>query len=354
MKKIQPKTKMDQFNELLNHLPEFTHNYFIVGSSNKAILTRLSYARDILFFLGYAVTNYPYFDEKEIKNITLDDFGQITPLDIDQFITWMIDQEFSERTQARRKTAVSVLYNYLINTERKLEFNPVTGSQKIDIAQSEYVIYLNREEQEQLLQCITYGTGLTDRQLMYHKKYRLRDLAIIFLFLDTGLRVSELHELNINDVVMFESTINQDYNECYVVTFRKGNKKKNIPSKVYFSDESKEYLKNYLESRIALGEKFTDKSPLFTTLEGKRLSVREIQQMLKKYVKASLGRSDISVHKLRSSFAMEFYKSQHNILVLQQRMGHKSMAATNIYAKASDKEEEVKNSRNWRSNKSQD
>lgn len=57
----------------------------------------------------------------------------------------------------------------------------------------------------------------------------------------------------------------------------------------------------------------------------------------KKYVKAALGRSDISVHKLRSSFAMEFYKSEKNLLVLQERMGHKSMAATNIYAKASDK-----------------
>ena len=73
-----------------------------------------------------------------------------------------------------------------------------------------------------------------------------------------------------------------------------------------------------------------------------------IQQMLKKYVKASIGRNDISVHKLRSSFAMEFYKSQHNILVLQQRMGHKSMTATNIYARASEKEDEVRNSRNWR------
>ena len=96
------------------------------------------------------------------------------------------------------------------------------------------------------------------------------------------------------------------------------------------------------------GEKFKDGTPLFITLEGTRLSVREIQQMLKKYVKASLNRSDISVHKLRSSFAMEFYKHEKNILVLQQRMGHKSMAATNIYARASDKEEAVKESRNWR------
>lgn len=117
------------------------------------------------------------------------------------------------------------------------------------------------------------------------------------------------------------------------------------PSKVYFSDESKEYIKDYLRSREIHGEKFDSNSPLFTTLDGDRLSVRQIQQMLKKYVRASLHRNDISVHKLRSSFAMEFYKAEHDILVLQNRMGHASIAATNIYARASDKEEAVKNSK---------
>ena len=118
---------------------------------------------------------------------------------------------------------------------------------------------------------------------------------------------------------------------------------------MYFSDESKDYLREYLNLRENNGEIFKEGTPLFVTLDGTRLSIREIQQMLKKYVKASLQRSDISVHKLRSSFAMEFYKHEKNILVLQQRMGHKSMAATNIYARASDKEEAVKESRNWRS-----
>ncbi|WP_272867641.1 tyrosine-type recombinase/integrase [Pseudobutyrivibrio ruminis] len=56
----------------------------------------------------------------------------------------------------------------------------------------------------------------------------------------------------------------------------------------------------------------------------------------------------MSVHKLRSSFAMEFYKSEHDILVLQNHMGHASIAATNIYARASDKEDAVNKPRNWR------
>ena len=130
---------------------------------------------------------------------------------------------------------------------------------------------------------------------------------------------------------------------------RKGKKQKTKkPAKVYFSAESKSYIQDYLDERTDKGEKLKDNSPLFVTADGNRLSIRAIQDMVKKYVKASLSRSDISVHKLRSSFAMEFYKHKHDILVLQDRMGHKSIAATNIYAKASDKEQAVIESSNWR------
>lgn len=331
-------------------LPECTHGYFDFATHDKSILTKLSYARDLLYFFEYAVNFLPHFPEKETSELDIDDLKTIEPNDINKFITWMKDsQNLSERTCARRRTSVSVIYNYLINTARKLDFNPVTGSEGISIEQSDFVTYLNLDEQSKLLNCIQYGTGLSNRELAFHEKYWKRDLAIIFLFLDTGLRISELQALNIKDVVIYDDLQNEESNECYVLTLRKGKKKSGkSPSKVYFSDESKEYIQDYLNSREIHGEKFDSNSPLFITLEGNRLSIRQIQQMLKKYVRASLHRSDISVHKLRSSFAMEFYKAEHDILVLQNRMGHASISATNIYAKASDKEEAVKKSRNWR------
>jgi len=343
------KTNTQKLHEVTGSLPEFTQQYFYSGTSGKAILTRLSYALDIRYFLEYAVNFLPYFPDKQVKELSLDDIKQIKATDIDNFLTWMDeDQRLSERTRARRRSSVSGLFEYLINTERKLDYNPVFGSQSVEIPENEYVIYLNLDEQEQLLNCIKYGTGLTKRQLAFHDKYKKRDLAIIFLFLDTGLRISELQALNVNDVVIYEDMLDTNKNECYVTALRKGKKKSGTVSKVFFSDESKEYIQDYLQSRQIQGEQFTENTPLFTTTTGERLSIREIQQMLKKYVKVSLKRSDISVHKLRSSFAMEFYKHEKNILVLQQRMGHKSINATNIYARASDKEEAVRNSRNWR------
>ena len=240
-KEAIPKTK--QFKMLVEQLPEFTHNFFYQGTSNLAILSKISYARDLIYFFEYAIGNYPYFPEKGLKEITLDDIKQIKPDDINQFLTFMTtDQGLSVRTVSRRKSSVSVFYNHLINAEQKLDFNPVIGSTKIEVIPNEYVIYLKLNEQEQLLNCIQYGEGLTERQLKYHEKYKKRDLAIIFLFLDTGLRISELQALNVNDVVIYEDSFDPNKNECYVIALRKGKKKSKTTSKVYFSDESKEYI----------------------------------------------------------------------------------------------------------------
>ena len=288
-------------------------------------------------------------DEGEVKDITIEKLAEITPKDIDNYLSWMEDsQKLSSRTIARRKAAISVMFDYLVNTERKLPHNPVSGAQKVTVEQSEYVTYLKMDEQDKLLDCIRNGTGLTKSMLKYHDRLANRDLAIVFLFLDTGLRVSELASLNVKDIIIHEDLKSPENNEYYIEVLRKGKKKDRKKTRVYFSDESRLYIDNYLDERKRTGEKFTEVSPLFLALSGDRLSIREIQHLVKKYVMAALGRKDISVHKLRSSFAMSFYAAEKDLLVLQSRMGHKSIAATNIYARASEKEQAVKRTMNWR------
>ncbi len=351
-KNKQTATPYDTFTTLLSSLPPCVDEYFHSGLTGRSMLTKNSYARDTLYFFEFALLSYPYFDEEEVRDITIEELAEITPKDIDNYLSWMEDsQKLSSRTIARRKTAISVMFEYLVNTERKLSFNPVAGAQKVDVVQSDFVTYLKLDEQEKLLDCIRNGTGLTKSMLKYHDRLANRDLAIVFLFLDTGLRVSELASLNVKDIVIHENLKNPEDNEYYVNVLRKGKKKDKKASRVYFSDESQLYIDNYLGERERAGEKFTELSPLFLALSGERLSVREIQKLVKKYVMAALGRTDISVHKLRSSFAMTFYQSaaaEKDILVLQQRMGHSSIAATNIYAKASEREMAVKRTRNWR------
>jgi len=328
------KPTYELLQEVVNRLPDFCTNYLYRGQSEHSSLTILNYARDLEYFFQFAVDVLPYFPDSEVRNITVDDLKQITTNDINLYLTVMREKyNLADKTRARRKSAVSNLFNYLVNTERSLDFNPVSGASKVKIHSKDYVIYLNREEQQSLLNCVMYGTGLTNRQLAFHEKEWKRDLAIVFLFLDTGLRISELQSINVKDV---------DFIEHCVYIVRKGGK----TQKIYHSDEAGEYIADYLSERpSAQGD-----DPLFLSARGERIAIRTIQAMLEKYVSASLPekREQISPHKLRSSFAMEFYKGTRDILLLQQRMGHASIVATNIYAKASEKEL-IERSRNWRS-----
>jgi len=339
-----------KINELADELPEFCHGYIYEGQTNHGAATRLAYTRDIGYFFNFIIDYLPYYPEKKPVELTVSDLSKITISDINKYLSWMEDVGISDSTRNRRKSAVSTMFNYLVNTERVLSFNPVENSVKIGRNEREYVLYLNMDEQNKLLNCIRYGAGLTKRQLASHKIYMKRDLAIIFLFLDTGLRISELNGLNIEDVQIFDESLDHENDECFLIVLRKGKKTRKSASKVYFSDEAKEYLLDYLNERKNRGDLLTKDSPLFCTTSQERLAVRSIQAMLNKYVTTALPeKTGISPHKLRSSFAMEFYK--HNgkdILVLQQRMGHKTITATNIYAHAAEQDEAVKKSRNWR------
>lgn len=328
-----------KFLSLTNELPECCQGYLMNGLSENTMTTKISYAWDILRFFRFSIDYYPYYPEKTVKEIDYDDLEKITAEDINVYLYCMKDAGLSEKTRARRKSSISSLFNYMINAQRKLNYNPVSGSVKIKLPEKDFVEYLTMEEQGKLLNTVRSGIGLSKWQLRYHKKYAKRDMAIIFLFLDTGLRVSELSSVNVKDFSLDDYT---------VVVSRKG---RNKIQKIYYSDESAEYLSDYLNERKCRGDIFHGDEPFFVTLEGKRLSVREIQNMVKKYVAAALPdkMQSISCHKLRSSFAMEFYRnSNKDILTLQKRMGHKSILATNIYAKALESEE--KETRNWRPN----
>lgn len=332
----EKKLNVDIYNDLCDQLPDFLSNYCYVGLSELGISTRISYIRDIIYFFRFSIETFPYFPEKKMKEITVSDIGKITANNINTYLMYMKEKYgLSEKTRARRKSAILSMYKYLINTEKKLEYNPVSGANRVKISQKDFVIYLTEDEQNILLNGIYAGTGLSDREMKLHKYYQKRDIAIIFLFLDMGLRISELNGIDISDV---------DLEDCSVIVNRKGNKYQ----KLWFSDRSKEYIKDYLEERKNRHDIMTNSSPLFVTIKGARLSIRAIQEMLNKYMNACLPDKAgiISVHKLRSSFAMQYYrKTDGDILSLQRKLGHASISTTNIYAKASDNE--MRNNRNW-------
>ena len=333
MKEKTPQIKI--LLAIIDELPPFAGDFLMTRAKERTLGTRINYARNFRTFLNYLIDVYPQCAQKKTKDIDYEDLGRVNALEIDTFLS-IYAEDHKESAVSNMKTAISAFYKYACDTLNVLKVNPINGSAKIKVPKKDYVIYLSAEEQEKLLNTLKFGTGLTKKQLVFHAHTAKRDTALIFLFLDTGLRVSELCSLCIKDL---------DLSDHSLIVMRKRHKM----STIYYSDEATEYISEYIEERKTLKPEFSKaEHPLFLSLQNEAISVREVQSLVEKYVRAALPEKmqKISPHKLRSSFAMSFYRVTKDILTLQERMGHESLTTTNIYVKAL--KENIKNSRNWR------
>ncbi|SEM03560.1 Phage integrase family protein [Butyrivibrio sp. ob235] len=354
----------DRTAKLLEDMPDYVVSFINRYSGRGKAATMFEYSRDIFVFFEYLINFHPEFCDKKMIDITTDDLGKLLPEDIDNFIATLRNtkdkrfkrtddayeksmrpkknsltgpkkknDETSEATLKRKKATISAFYSYLLSNG-KVTMNPVLASRKIDIPKKK-LIYLDFEEQNKLLDTVINGTGLGDNTRKYHSIYAERDAAMFILLLDTGLRVSEMLNTNIVDF---------DLNKGKVTVIRKGGDQQDT----YYSDECAAYLWDYFESQKARFPYTSEvELPAFTTTKGERLSVRAVETLVKKYVKAALPNKAhlISPHKLRSSFAMSLYEaSNYNLLLVQKRLNHASVTTTTVYAKAVEKE--VESSRN--------
>ncbi len=326
-----PKSNADILYEPINQLPSPVRPYLTQTSNERATSSRVAYARELDKFFNYLTNFLPDYANKEPKDFTLADIGNITSDQISSYITWLIDKGYAERTVARSRASISSFFTYLVNN-RKIEYNPTNAAASVKIHKNDYVKHLEDEQQEELLDTASSGEGLSKLQKMYHDKYyAARDYALILLLLDTGIRVSELHSLNIKDI---------DFETSSFMFTRKGG---NIQT-LYFGDDVRSALLDYIDERKGWDLALSENDPLFVNRKGERLGIRAIQRLVNKYTSAAkVGK--MSPHKLRASFAMSYYKHNGNdILALKKEMGHSNVTTTTIYASATD--ETLKNNRN--------
>ena len=320
-----PEKCFDKVNELLKEMPEFVSDFIYNFGRIENYATKLEYCRDIKIYLEFITTYLKEYCDKDITDLSLDDVANIEILDINRFLT-TLSGNHKETTVKRKRASLSSMYGFFVATG-KMSRNPIAATKSIKIPNKD-VVYLTNDEQRTLLETVRYGTKLNESIAKVHYIYADRDSAMFILLLDTGLRVSEMLSTDI---------IDYNLEECSVVVTRKGGD----TQVVYYSDECRDYLDIYFKSQKAKYELSSSdlKFPAFTTSTGKRLGVRAIEMLVKKYVAACIPEKAriISPHKLRSSFAMSFYAaSDKDILLLKKKMNHKSIQTTNIYAKASD------------------
>ena len=171
------------------------------------------------------------------------------------------------------------------------------------------------DEINDMLYVVETGYGLNKRQSAYHNQTKVRDSAIITLFLGTGIRISELVGLNVDDIDLKTNS--------FVVTRKGGNR-----AVLYFNNDVNMAIGAYLEQRAENESISNDEPALFLSLQNKRISTRTVQDLVKKYAKIVSPLKKITPHKLRSTFGTTLYRQTGDIYVVADCLGHKDVNTT--------------------------
>lgn len=323
---------------MLQSLPQFCRVYVNGREGAVAAQTMYIYVQRIQVFFGYLKEVHPAFTSQ----ITLDDLSQLNLHDFEDFAHWLRmghasdDSSKSERTVNNYLTAISSMYDYFIRSG-DLTMNPAALVERKKIRKSRHVVHLDESGQESFLETVSNGVGLTDVQRRYFGKLSVRDTAICMVLLRTGIRVSELVGLNLEDLDLSKNSLQ---------ILRKRDK----TDTVYFDDETHDVLDAYLQERQVYQPAKSEKALFLVSqgrYRGKRLSVRSVQILVKKYAMASapnLG-PKITPHKLRATFAADMLEATGGDLnLVQQALDHERPETTVIYL--DERQKKLQESRN--------
>lgn len=289
-------------------LPALVCDYlrYIAAIKNRSTKTVFEYFINLREFLTYTVTekkicdkdtvDLHVCDENFFKNITLDDAYKY-------LYYCKSDKKNSDATRARKVVAIRQFFKYLTYNKQILDTNPMkvldSPKQKKSLPK-----YLTLEQSLSLLQSVD-------------GENKERDYAILTIFLNCGLRLSELVNLNYTD-------IRPDHSMCIL---GKGNKERTV----YLNKACISAIERYMQVRPKDG--VIDKEALFLSKRLKRISPKTVQHLVKDFLeKSGLGTLGMSVHKLRHTAATLMYQyGDTDILVLKDILGHENLNTTEIY-----------------------
>ena len=247
-----------------------------------------------------------------ILSVDLETVKRVKTEDIYQYLFFVTEaRSNSNAAKARKLSAIKGFYKYLVAKRRYFEENPVAN---IESPKQKKALpkYLSLEESLNLLETVKNDKG---------SKTILRDYAIITLFLNCGMRVSELVGINLNDI---------DRNLRSLRVVGKGNKERII----YLNEACAQAISSYLAERMGINAKT---NALFLSSREQRISVKTVQWMVYKYLDMSgLESKRYSVHKLRHTAATLMYQSGNvDVRVLKDILGHEQLNTTQIYTHVS-------------------
>lgn len=325
--------KFSYLREYTDQLPDFVTEYLIEYYTGESVNTQIGYAIDIRVFFNYLKLEV-LKGIKDIKDITVKDINNLKVTDLIRFKSYLREYEQETHTVTgkiikriyrnsayginRKMSAVRGMFIYLYKTEQIKE----NITDKVDFAKLHQKIKKRLTSQEtcDLLDVIYNGEKYYEgRLLTEYKKRKARDTAIFTTYLGTGIRVSELINLNIEDLDL-------DTNS-FIVT-RKGGDQQEI----FMPQQVKETISEYLEQEKKLRETI-EKGPLFLSRNSKRFTTAGIEKLLKNYCRTvSITNPDKTrPHALRRTFACQLLEDGVDIKMVAELLGHKNIEVTHKY-----------------------
>ena len=309
--------------------PEFLNSFldYSITILNKSPNSVKEYNYDLNMFLKYMMTELKEtaekdFDKIDISNFSINTLKKIKLNDIHSFVSYLATNNKSKAsTRARKISTIRIFFKYLVNKANILTENPAQNLEtpKMDKRMPKY---LSLDDSKRLLDIASNEDNRNNE----------RDFAITTLFLNCGMRLSELVGIDINDI---------DFSECKMSVIGKGNKERTI----YLNSACMRAINSYLKVRpkqVKRDSKNSDKA-LFLSERKERISNRTVQHIVyKELQQAGLDSKKYSVHKLRHTAATLMYQYGNvDIRALQELLGHESISTTEIYTHVSN--EQVRN-----------
>ena len=341
----------DRCEAIEKELPPWLRGFFMYLKTGVLPMTRLSYLSDIRFFFSYLINETELKEKrKTIKEIQPEDLDAVTSVDVNIYIDYCrrykkVDKngntvvyENKNSALSHKKSTVSVLFKYLYR-DGLVSKNITDGFDPIRMpkAGEREIKALQDNEVMTMLDSVITGEGLTEHEKKYWEKTKQRDKLILLLLVTYGLRLSELQQLNV-------SSFNFDRGEFKI--YRKRGKESIMPINNTITEAFTDYITKERPSDDDLAEE--QKDALLLSLQGTRLTDRQIRQIVKKYTSVSLGtsrESGYSPHKLRATAATSLIARGNSIYDVQELLDHENVTTTQLYAahKLNTKRQLIKN-----------
>lgn len=346
---IQKTIDRARLGEKLPEMPDYVQQFIDYKLPDLSPSTLLEYVRDYESFFKWLLAE-GLSGGPALKDVTLEELESLRMDNITGYrlyLTTRTEGTNSRISVTRKLSALRSLFHYLSQIAEDEHFYPLlkrnvmakveikrTNKPKDTAAKLKGKI-LEEDELTAFIDYIREGYAVdvaSNKQALYsHARNKERDASIASLILNSGLRVSEVVNLNLSDL---------DLGNKLLHVMRKGNNDETFKTPVYFRDQARFDLERYLALRSHDYAAPKREKALFLTVpngqkEGKRMTKRAIQEMIIKYAK-HFGKPYLTVHKLRHSFATDYYL-QNDIYKTKEQLGHASTETTEIYAHLTDK-----------------